>query len=157
MRKEQDLLSGKREETATIVGAREQAPGGSGGLGGEEPTGTPSTGGGGDPSESGGARTGDSREPAGSLGGTRGAPAPPGIPSGDDDDIVARQLREAAENEEDPELRAKLWEEYLNYKRGGKLPRNSAEEKAPVDEPESSEGAKPGTDEASDEEAGSED
>ena len=43
-------------------------------------------------------------------------PAPPGMPDGNDDDIVARQLREAAENEQDPELRAKLWEEYRSYK-----------------------------------------
>ncbi len=34
-----------------------------------------------------------------------------------DDDIVARQLREAAENETDPELKAKLWKEYRDYKK----------------------------------------
>ena len=34
-----------------------------------------------------------------------------------DDDIVARQLREAAEGETDPELRKKLWEEYEQYKK----------------------------------------
>lgn len=43
-------------------------------------------------------------------------PAPAGIPGGQDDDVVARQLREAAETEKDPELRAKLWEEYKKYK-----------------------------------------
>ncbi len=43
-------------------------------------------------------------------------PTPPDIPDGKDDDIVARQLREAAENEQDPELRKKLWEEYRKYK-----------------------------------------
>jgi hypothetical protein len=43
-------------------------------------------------------------------------PTPPDIPDGKDDDIVARQLREAAENEQDPELRDKLWEEYRKYK-----------------------------------------
>jgi len=32
-----------------------------------------------------------------------------------DDDIVARQLREAAENETDPELKEKLWKEYDEY------------------------------------------
>ncbi len=37
--------------------------------------------------------------------------------SGDDDDIVARQLREAAEKETDPELKEKLWQEYEEYKR----------------------------------------
>jgi len=35
-----------------------------------------------------------------------------------DDDIVARQLREAAEKETDPELKKKLWEEYRKYKAG---------------------------------------
>jgi len=34
-----------------------------------------------------------------------------------DDDIVARQLREAAEEETDPELRKKLWKEYEHYKK----------------------------------------
>ena len=43
---------------------------------------------------------------------------PPGTPSSHDDDIVARQLREAAERETDPELRAKLWREYRDYKEG---------------------------------------
>lgn len=33
-----------------------------------------------------------------------------------DDDIVARQLREAAEKETNPELKEKLWEEYRKYK-----------------------------------------
>lgn len=34
-----------------------------------------------------------------------------------DEDIVARQLREAALAEEDPELRERLWEEYRKYTR----------------------------------------
>ncbi|HHO47467.1 MAG TPA: hypothetical protein ENN06_03270 [Desulfobacteraceae bacterium] len=34
------------------------------------------------------------------------------------DDIVARQLREAAEKETDPELKEKLWEEYRRYTEG---------------------------------------
>ncbi|MCR9278867.1 MAG: hypothetical protein NXH85_12915 [Pseudomonadaceae bacterium] len=33
-----------------------------------------------------------------------------------DDDIIARQLREAAMAESDPELKAALWEEYERYK-----------------------------------------
>ena len=33
-----------------------------------------------------------------------------------DDDIVAKQLREAALSEEDPELRERLWDEYRKYK-----------------------------------------
>jgi len=35
---------------------------------------------------------------------------------GSGDDVVARQLREAAEKERDPALRKKLWEEYRRYK-----------------------------------------
>lgn len=35
-----------------------------------------------------------------------------------DDDIVARQLREAAEKETDPVLKEKLWKEYNDYKKG---------------------------------------
>lgn len=40
---------------------------------------------------------------------------PPDIPEGNDDDVVARQLREAAMTEPDPELREKLWDEYRAY------------------------------------------
>lgn len=35
---------------------------------------------------------------------------------GNDDDVVARQLREAAEKEQDPLLKEKLWNEYRKYK-----------------------------------------
>jgi hypothetical protein len=53
-------------------------------------------------------------------GGSAGTKA---IPSGDDDDIIARRLRKAAEAETDPELKEKLWQEYRDYKentRGGR-------------------------------------
>ena len=43
---------------------------------------------------------------------------PSDVPNGSDDDVVARQLREAAEKETDPELKKKLWEEYKKYKQG---------------------------------------
>jgi hypothetical protein len=43
-------------------------------------------------------------------------PPPEDIPSGSDDDVVARQLREAAMRETDPKLREKLWDEYRKYK-----------------------------------------
>lgn len=49
---------------------------------------------------------------AGSSSGT----VPADIPSGSDDDIVARQIREAASKEQDPVLREKLWDEYRKYK-----------------------------------------
>lgn len=42
-------------------------------------------------------------------------PPPEDIPSGRDDDVVARQLREAAMSEPDLELREALWDEYRNY------------------------------------------
>ena len=42
---------------------------------------------------------------------------PGDVGDGSDDDVVARQIREAAMNERDPVLREKLWEEYRNYKK----------------------------------------
>jgi hypothetical protein len=42
---------------------------------------------------------------------------PKNIPDGRDDDVIARQIREAAEKETDPELRDKLWKEYIEYKK----------------------------------------
>ena len=42
--------------------------------------------------------------------------APDDIPEGNDDDVVARQLREAAMREPDPEVRDRLWNEYRKYK-----------------------------------------
>jgi hypothetical protein len=46
-----------------------------------------------------------------------GATAPKVVP-GSDNDIVARRLRKAAEEETDPKLRAQLWKEYRDYRRG---------------------------------------
>ena len=43
---------------------------------------------------------------------------PEDIPDPQGDDIVAKQLREAAIAEADPELKDKLWEEYRRYKAG---------------------------------------
>ncbi|MDD9864360.1 MAG: hypothetical protein OXU54_07290 [Gammaproteobacteria bacterium] len=58
---------------------------------------------------------------AGAVGrGGRNLPsAPADVGDGQDDDIVARQLREAAAKEPDPEVREKLWDEYRRYKKGG--------------------------------------
>jgi len=47
-----------------------------------------------------------------------GGPTPQDIQDTRDDDIVARQLREAATGESDPVLREKLWDEYRKYKKG---------------------------------------
>ncbi len=43
---------------------------------------------------------------------------PQDVGDGSGDDVVARQLREAAERETDPELKKKLWDEYRKYKQG---------------------------------------
>ena len=43
------------------------------------------------------------------------ANVPADIPDGSNDDVVARQIREAAMKEKDPELREKLWDEYRKY------------------------------------------
>ncbi len=43
-------------------------------------------------------------------------PPPADIPDGNDDDVVARQIREAAMRETDPVLKEKLWDEYRKYK-----------------------------------------
>jgi hypothetical protein len=47
---------------------------------------------------------------------TRDSRVPDDIPDASGDDVFARQLREAAMNEPDPELREKLWDEYRRYR-----------------------------------------
>ncbi len=65
--------------------------------------------------------------PGGPMGVPRSRSAPPApvagagkvpddVPDAADDDIIARQLREAAMQETDPELKEKLWDEYRRYK-----------------------------------------
>ncbi|MGB0721907.1 MAG: hypothetical protein ACPGU7_05865 [Gammaproteobacteria bacterium] len=80
--------------------------------GGTEVAGDPSRGGVGDASRGGGVGPGGGPLDAGRP------DIPADIPDGSDDDVVARQLREAAEKEKDPELRKRLWEEYRRYKAG---------------------------------------
>ena len=56
------------------------------------------------------------------AGGGGGGPShvPADVGNGSDDDIVARQLREAAMKEKDPQLQEKLWQEYRDYKQAAK-------------------------------------
>lgn len=69
--------------------------------------------------EQGSADSSGNDQPAeGSKGRSSGSSAPPDTPDGHDDDVIARQLREAAEKETDPELKRKLWIEYKRYKEG---------------------------------------
>jgi len=87
----------------------------------------PGTGGAGDdeemtvppmPSGDGSGGSGTQVAGASSPGGHGNVPAD--VADGSDDDIVARQIREAAMKESDPVLRDKLWEEYRKYKRGAR-------------------------------------
>lgn len=55
--------------------------------------------------------------PTTSGGGGNGATAQK-VFAGSDNDIVARRLRKAAEQETDPALKAKLWKEYAQYEQG---------------------------------------
>ena len=90
-----------------------------GGTGGDHDQGVGAAGtwGGG---ESVGANT-QPKEPGVGPGVQKGGPTPrwdlpEGVGDGSDDDVVARQLREAAQAETDPETRRRLWEEYKKYK-----------------------------------------
>jgi hypothetical protein len=97
------------EEAASAERAGSRAAGG-GSVGGATDTGGASTGNTGEEGDSSGAAGGSGPGAAGSD------RVPADIGDGSDDDIVARQLREAAMAEEDPELREKLWEEYRRYR-----------------------------------------
>jgi len=69
-------------------------------------------------------RAGDlkSDKSAGSTGSASGNGATAtAIPDGNDDDIVARRIRKAAELETDPELKDKLWKEYVEYKKNSQV------------------------------------
>jgi hypothetical protein len=94
--------SGGGRAAASKSGAEDASRGGSHGVEQEGAPGGPI--GGSDPAASG-------QESASS-------PPPPDVGNGNDDDIVARQIRKAAEAEPDPELRKKLWDEYRKYKQG---------------------------------------
>ncbi|MEM1089438.1 MAG: hypothetical protein AAGI67_03560 [Pseudomonadota bacterium] len=137
-----EIFEGEMERTITILASNDdadgEAQGAAGGNGGEEEEGGlfDQTGAGaelvlvnGDPSLlPGGSQdvdgeTGDepiTGRPGLEGGGTANETYPrvPGdVGDGLDDDVVARQIREAAINEDDPSLREKLWEEYRNYKK----------------------------------------
>jgi hypothetical protein len=127
LEREQEDLAERREETAIQVAAS---------SGGSVPIGTDdgNVSGGGDPT-AGSSATGPGSHPSGAnRGGSGGVPAD--VKNGSDDDVVARQLREAAEYEKDPALREKLWQEYRDYKAGlsGKKKKKKTEEVPSDDE-----------------------
>ncbi len=121
---DEELRRGYEKFDGIILGERERAQAeinAAGGAGGQ--SGGAGAGGGG--AQSGGAgqpQTLPSGQPSGIPGvsGSRPPPSqtfppPEDIPTGRDDDVVARQLREAAMREPDPALREALWEEYRKY------------------------------------------
>jgi len=74
------------------------------------------------PSGEAGEEEGGAAGAASSASGDQRPSVPDDVGDGSDDDVIARQLREAAMSEQDPELREKLWQEYRDYKAslGGK-------------------------------------
>jgi hypothetical protein len=130
MRKEQETLSQERAGRAGSAGGSgaegqegQEGQEGREGLEGQEgqesggASGTGSEGGqGGDVAAGSGTQGGGGGVGGGAKGGSGSRDIPADIPDGRDDDIVARQLREAAMKEMDPELRERLWEEYRKYK-----------------------------------------
>ena len=122
---EQERLAEQRQKAAESE-ARGTVPGGgtAGAYENAGGAGEGSSGGTGAPPPGEGGSAGATDVGEGSAGGAvgtasgGGAGVPRDVGSGADDDIVARQLREAAMKEKDPELREKLWDEYRNYKQG---------------------------------------
>lgn len=86
-----------------------------GGSGGGSGSGGGNGGGGASASSSAQNQAGSSPSIAGMSEEERAARTPEDIPDLVSEDIVAKQLREAALAEEDPALRERLWEEYRNY------------------------------------------
>lgn len=133
MRKEQETISQERASSSGsasgggAVGSESES--GSGGESGESGVGESAEAGDGSGyagvpggrGESAGQQPGEQGGGGGVGGGATGGSGPntvpADIPDGRDDDIVARQLREAAMKETDPELRERLWEEYRQYKK----------------------------------------
>lgn len=96
------------------VAQRAEAGGGGGGAGGEQSGASAAGGsasGGGAGAMSGSQRGGSGAEGA-EAGGADDIPIPGDVGDGRNDDIVLRQIRDAASKERDPVLREKLWDEY---------------------------------------------
>ncbi len=135
MRKEQESASQERasrgsgevagtgEESGASSAPSASGEGGNTGSGQESGSGDGGPAGSGESGSRGQTTGGGSNTPGGgggygggAKGGTGPNTVPADIPDGSDDDIVARQLREAAMKETDPELRERLWDEYRKYK-----------------------------------------
>jgi hypothetical protein len=114
---EREIIRERSNESAGAQGTAIPMPSSSetGGAGGDENASLP------------GGNVPGADAPGGPTGVPRARNAPPApvagvgnipddIPDAKDDDIIARQLREAAMQETDPELKEKLWNEYRRYK-----------------------------------------
>ena len=130
-----DMLLKEQEKVAAQIPRQRESGGGNQGQGSTDREGTPERG-----SESGtqervdGSRSGENESDRGGSSTEQGTssdgagqgrtensqkePTRGSRDMSDDDDVVARQLREAAEQETDPEVKEKLWEEYRKYKEG---------------------------------------
>ena len=123
-----EVLAEEQREIST-VGRNTEGYGGSGGSSGGG-VGLGKQGGGSGAGSGGGSGSGESANTsegnapgsspsvAGMSEEERKARTPEDIPDLVSEDIVAKQLREAALAEEDPALRERLWEEYRKYKKG---------------------------------------
>jgi len=127
--REQGTLDGRREEAEAAGGGGSGASGMGTGSGTGELDGDGSnedarmaggTGASPDQTETDQDPDGSPSAPGGTPDATEDGRVPADVGDGRDDDIVARQLREAAMSEQDPRLREKLWDEYRAYKRGTK-------------------------------------
>jgi len=130
------ILAGRRGGASDRGSASELPSGGNAPGKGTDPTATGEksggqsgdgrqspAGGGTTPSGAGSMPSADSESSGGSQGGMGNEETilndiPADISAAADDDVLARQLREAAMNETDPALREKLWEEYRRYIEG---------------------------------------
>ena len=113
--------SGKGQPSDRTPGGKKGDPEAKGKAGEPASTGTTDTGTGSSSSgrSDGGTPVTAPREGGAGAGGTDASSSVPAdVGDGKDDDVVARQLREAAMKEKDPAIREKLWQEYRDYKKG---------------------------------------
>jgi len=121
-----EVLADEQKEISTVGRNTEGFGGGQGGagsgrvgLGGQAGGQSGGSGGGGGGAGETGSVTGPQEQREASVGGLTEeeirARTPDDIPDLVSEDIVAKQLREAALAEDDPELRERLWEEYRSY------------------------------------------
>ncbi|MGQ0834659.1 MAG: hypothetical protein ACT4O5_06990 [Gammaproteobacteria bacterium] len=129
LKKEQERVAKERDERAAARAGTADSEEGEDTEGTDSENGTartegpPAPGSDAETKDADGKRPGDLKsERQGQSGSASGSNSPNGagsrqIPDGSDDDIVARRLRKAAEQETDPELKEKLWKEYIEYKK----------------------------------------